>query len=317
MQQFRTKFHKVPKDVLTWFPGHMGKGLRVMQQKLKMVDCVIEVHDARIPFSGRNDEFKYSIRGVKPHIMVFNKKDLIDKNNFRTITRQIQQLDGLNDVLFTNCRDQKCEGIRRLLPLATKLIAESDRFNRSEEKDFNIMIIGVPNVGKSSLINILRNRHLKKTGSAAVGAIAGITRSVLSKIKISETPKVFLFDTPGILMPQISDTEQGLKLALCGCTLDHLVGDELIADYLLYRLNKAQNFDYVELMGLEAPTDKIIEVLVAWASKFEKYEKVRSSDNKGIILRPNTTAAAQFMLKQFRTGILGKVFLDEELLRNQ
>lgn len=316
MQQFRTKFHKVPKDILTWFPGHMGKGLRVMQQKLKMVDCVIEVHDARIPFSGRNDDFKHSIRGIKPHIMVFNKKDLIDKNHFRTITRQIQQQDRLNDVLFTNCRDQKCEGIRRLLPLATKLIAESDRFNRSDEKDFNIMIIGVPNVGKSSLINILRNRHLKKTGAAAVGAVAGITRSVLNKIKISETPKVFLLDTPGILMPRISDTEQGLKLALCGCTQDHLVGDELIADFLLYRMNKAQNFDYVKLMGLEEPTDKIIEVLVAWARKNEKYEKVRSADQIQMVLRPNTKAAAQFMLKQFRTGILGRIFLDEEILWN-
>lgn len=313
MQQFRTKFHKVPKDVLTWFPGHMGKGLKVMQQKLKMVDCVIEVHDARIPFSGRNDEFKYSIHGVKPHIMVFNKKDLIDKSNFRAITRQIQQREGVRDVLFTNCRDQQCEGIRRLLPLASKLIADSDRFNRSEEKDFNLMIIGVPNVGKSSLINVLRNRHLKKTGAAAVGAVAGITRSVLNKIKISETPKVYLLDTPGILMPQISDTEQGLKLALCGCTQDHLVGDELIADYLLFRLNKAQNFDYVELMGLEAPTDDILEVLVTWARKNEKYQKIRNTDNR-IVLRPNTTFAAQFMLKQFRTGILGKMFLDEELL---
>lgn len=314
MQQFRTKFHKIPKDLLTWFPGHMGKGLRVMQQKLKLVDCIIEVHDARIPFSGRNEEFKYSIRGVKPHIMVFNKKDLIDKRSFQAISRQIQHEDGLNDVLFTNCRDQKCEGIRRLLPLATKLIAESDRFNRSDEKDFNIMIIGVPNVGKSSLINILRNRHLKKTGAAAVGAVAGITRSVLTKIKISETPRVFLLDTPGILTPKISDTEQGLKLALCGCTQDHLVGDELIADYLLYRLNKAQNFDYVELMGLEAPTDKIIEVLVAWARKCQKYQRVKLPDRSEIILRPNTKMAAQYMLKQFRTGILGKIFLDEELL---
>ncbi|XP_063704062.1 mitochondrial GTPase 1 [Culicoides brevitarsis] len=314
MQQFRTKFQNVPKNVLTWFPGHMGRSLKVMQQKLKQVDCIIEVHDARIPFSGRNEEFKYTIRGVKPHIMVFNKKDLIENRHFRAISRQIQQEDGLNDVLFTNCRDQKCEGIKRLLPLATKLISESDRFNRSNEKDFNIMIIGVPNVGKSSLINVLRNRHLKKTGAAAVGAVAGITRSVLNKIKISETPKVYLLDTPGILMPSISDTEQGLKLALCACTQDHLVGDELIADYLLFRLNLVQNFDYVELMNLEAPTDDITECLVAWCRKHEKYQKVRSAEKAGFVLRPNTKVAAQFMLKQFRTGVLGRIFLDENLL---
>uniref|UniRef100_A0A336KH73 Mitochondrial GTPase 1 n=1 Tax=Culicoides sonorensis TaxID=179676 RepID=A0A336KH73_CULSO len=316
MQQFRHKFHKVPKDVLTWFPGHMGKGLKVMQQKLKSVDCVIEVHDARIPFSGRNVEFRHSIRGVRPHIVVMNKKDMIDKSNFSAISKQIQKLDDVKDVLFTNCKDQKCDGIRRLLPLASKLIAESDRFNRSDEKDFNIMIIGVPNVGKSSLINVLRNRHLKKTGAAAVGAVAGITRSVLNKIKISETPKVYLLDTPGILTPSITDTEQGLKLALCGCTLDHLVGDELIADYLLYRLNKMRNFDYVELMGLESPTDTIMEVLVTWAKKNDNFQKIKTTEGK-LVLRPNTKAASQFFLKQFRTGSLGKIFLDEELLWNK
>ena len=74
---FRSVFKSIDKDVLHWFPGHMNKGLKQMQQKLRLIDCVIEVHDARIPISGRNADFKFTISGVKPHILVLNKFDLI------------------------------------------------------------------------------------------------------------------------------------------------------------------------------------------------------------------------------------------------
>lgn len=312
-QTFRKTFKKIPKDVLQWFPGHMGKGMRQMQQQLKLIDCIIEVHDARIPFSGRNEDFKFTLSGMKPHILLMNKKDLIDQRLFGHIAQQLREEQKLEHVFFTNCKDQQCEGIRRVLPLASRLITESDRYNRQHDKDFTLMVIGVPNVGKSSVINVLRNRHLKKTGASAVGATAGITRSVLTRIKIQQEPKVFLIDTPGILTPSVKDSETGMKLALCGCTQDHLVGDELIADYLLFWLNKVENFDYVPLMGLEAPTDSIEEVLIAGSRKLESYQKVRLPDGT-VKHRLNTTVAAQFMVKHFRTGVLGRIFLDEEIL---
>lgn len=314
MQQFRQSFKKVPKDVLTWFPGHMNKGLRQMQQKLKTVDLVIEVHDARIPFSGRNQELKNTVTNVKPHILVLNKKDLIDPRLFGPITKQIREDEEIEHVLFTNCKDHQCQGVRRIMPLAKKLIVESERYNRAGVKEFCMMIIGVPNVGKSSIINVLRNRHLKKTGASQVGGVAGITRSVLNRIKIAEEPKTYLIDTPGILMPSIKDTNAGLKLALCACSQDHLVGDILIADYLLYRLNLIENFDYVELMGLHNPTDDIDEVLIAGAKKLETYQKVKTISNE-YKLRLNLEVAAKHFLKHFRTGSLGKIFLDNELLR--
>lgn len=315
MQKFRQSFKNVPKDVLTWFPGHMGKGLRVMQEKLKSVDLVIEVHDARIPFSGRNEEFKYAMQGVKPHILVLNKKDLINPTLFGSITKQIREDDGVEHILFTNCKDQQCQGIRKLMPLAKKLILESDRYNRSGEKEYCMMVIGVPNVGKSSVINVLRNRYLKKTAATQVGAVAGITRSVLSRIKVSEDPKTYLIDTPGILNPSIKDTHAGLKLALCACTQDHLVGDVLIADYLLYHLNLIENFEYVDLLGLEKPTDNIDDALIAAARKLNKYQKMKDFNTQQFVMKLNIDAAAKYFLKQFRTGILGKVFLEKELLR--
>ena len=238
---FRKTYKALHKELIQWFPGHMGKGLKQMQQRLKTVDCIIEVHDSRIPFSGRNDEFKNTISGLKPHILVLNKKDLIDKKYHSRIVERLKQQDNPN-VLLTNCRDQQCTGIKKVIPLAIDLIKNSDRFNRSEEKEHQIMIIGVPNVGKSSLINVLRNRHLNKKGASAVGAVAGITKSVLNRIKICEDPYIYMLDTPGILMPNIRNMEVGMKLALCSCFKDHLVGEDNIADYLLYHMNKIENF---------------------------------------------------------------------------
>ncbi|XP_059610524.1 mitochondrial GTPase 1 [Phlebotomus argentipes] len=309
-QAFRKAFPLIRRETLQWFPGHMGKGLRQMQQKLKSVDCVIEIHDARIPFSGRNEDFRHTIRGIKPHILVMNKKDLIPPGSGAKIVERVQSSGECEHVLFTNCKDQKCEGIRRLLPLAKKLIVNSNRYNRSELSEYCIMIIGVPNVGKSSLVNILRNKHLHKRSSSPVGAVPGITRSVMNRIRISANPPIFVLDTPGILTPKVSDNETGLKLALCACLQDHLVGPLVVADYLLFRLNMEENYRYVEFMGLEKPNDNIIEVLAAGAKVIDKYQVVRTVMAERVT-RPDFESSAAHFLKAFRKGEFGYVMLDK------
>lgn len=103
-EAFRKTFKTVEKDLLRWFPGHMGKGMKQMQQKLKLVDCIIEVHDARIPLSGRNTDFKYTVSGLKPHILILNKKDLIDKSVIPSIAENVKK--EVNHVIFTNCKDR-------------------------------------------------------------------------------------------------------------------------------------------------------------------------------------------------------------------
>lgn len=313
LPKLRPSFRLATKDSINWFPGHMGKGLKQMQQKLKTVDCVIEVHDARIPFSGRNPEFKYTVSGVKPHILVLNKRDLSDAKLMTKVTEKIRAEQGIDHVLWTNCKDQKCFGIRRLVPLAQQLISDSNRYQRTEEPDSCCMIIGVPNVGKSSLVNILRNRHLRKKAASAVGGVAGITRSVLHRIKISEDPLVYLLDTPGILAPNIRDTETGMKLALCGCLPDHLVGPDLIADFMLFWMNRNERYDYVRYMGMDEPTDRIGEVLLAGATQLNKFKKIRSSDGE-MVMRPDFETAAYHMLKAFRCGEFGKINLDADLM---
>lgn len=265
--------------------------------------------------SGRNPNFKYTISGVKPHILVLNKKDLIHRHHIPKIIDKIRHEEGIEHVIFSNCKDSRCDGIKKLLPLSSELIGNSERYNRSDENDFCLMIIGVPNVGKSSLINALRNRNLQKKNAAPVGAIAGITRSVLNRIKICDDPLVYLLDTPGILTPNIGSTEIGMKLALCACLQDHLVGPELIADYLLFWLNKHNKFVYTKKIGIDKPTDNIAEVLLEYSKLLNKTKKMKDF-NGNIVVRPDLLSAAQNFIKLYRTGELGKILLDLDEIEN-
>lgn len=309
---FRSTFKTIAKEKLNWFPGHMGRGLKQMQHKLRSVDCVVEVHDARIPFSGRNSDFKYTISGVKPHILVLNKVDLIDQRLIPKITTRLN--NEYSNVIFTNCKDRSCVGVKKVFPLAQKLIAQSDRYNRNEVEDFCIMIIGVPNVGKSSLINTLRNLHLKRANASHVGAVPGITRSVLNKIKLSEKPLFYMLDTPGILTPSIPNTEVGLKLALCATIHDHLVGENIIADFLLFTLNKLKRFEYVKHFNLKEANDNILEVLTQICSNQKKFIRLKDAGTGSYVYRPDFDAASKIMIKAFRNRELGSIMLDEDML---
>lgn len=305
---FRETFKLLDNNVLRWFPGHMDRGMKQMQSKLVHMDCIIEVHDSRIPFSGRNPIFHSHITAIKPHILILNKKDLSDTTLQRRVEQKLIKEEGIRNVLFTNCKNQNCSGLKAVLPLAEDLIKNSDRYHRNQSKEHNIMIIGIPNVGKSSLLNTMRNRYMKKPNASPVGGVPGITRSVLNRIKVSEDPPVYVLDTPGILTPNIPDIEAGLKMALCNVLQDHLVGEDVIADYLLYWMNKNKKFSYVEYMGLEEPTDVISEVLTMSAVKLKKYKKIKTSE--GYKIYPDFILAAKHFLDGFRRGDLGKFILD-------
>ncbi|XP_053613464.1 mitochondrial GTPase 1 [Plodia interpunctella] len=313
---FRKKMPYISKDLLRWFPGHMNKGLKQMQRKLNNVDCVIEVHDARIPFSGRNPVFTSSVTGAKPHILVLNKKDLTISSLIPRVSDQLKAEQNIEHVVFTNSKDQYDRGLKTLRPLMVDLIKDSNRYNRSDELDYNVMIIGVPNVGKSSLINMLRSRNLRIKHALPVGAVAGVTRSLMTKIRINNDPIIFMYDTPGILEPSVTDVEMGLKLALCASLQDHLVGEEAIADYLLFWLNKHGKFKYVDYMGLEEPCDDINKVLLAGAIKFNRVRRTRNYDNSMRDV-PDLLEVARTMIKAFRTGELGKAMLDLDMLRHR
>ncbi|XP_051935499.1 mitochondrial ribosome-associated GTPase 1 isoform X2 [Hippocampus zosterae] len=279
--KFRNAFDFGGREVAHWFPGHMAKGLKRMRASLKSVDCIIEIHDARIPLSGRNPVFQETL-DVKPHLLVLNKMDLADLSN------------------------------KQLVPTVLEMMTKSCRFHREENHNYCLMVIGVPNVGKSSLINSLRRTHLKKGRASPVGGEPGITRAVLTKIQVCERPMMHLLDTPGVLPPNIESVETGMKLALCGTILDHLVGEDIIADYLLYSLNRLGNFSYVEKYDLQEPSDDIQHVLKHIAVKLRKTQRVTAITGVGNvnITIPNYAAAAYIFIRAFRKGELGQVILD-------
>uniref|UniRef100_A0A2K6PHG3 Mitochondrial GTPase 1 n=1 Tax=Rhinopithecus roxellana TaxID=61622 RepID=A0A2K6PHG3_RHIRO len=259
---WRENFLLRGRDVARWFPGHMAKGLKKMKSSLKLVDCIIEVHDARIPLSGRNPLFQETL-GLKPHLLVLNKMDLADLTEQQKIMQRLEG-EGLKNVIFTNCL--KDENVKQIIPMVTELMGSSPRYHRGE---------------------------------------------------VSERPLMFLLDTPGVLAPRIESVETGLKLALCGTVLDHLVGEETMADYLLFILNRHQRFGYVQHYGLGSACDNIERVLKSVAVKLGKTQKVKVLTGTGDVnvIQPDYPAAARDFLRTFRRGLLGPVMLDLDVLR--
>jgi len=178
------------------------------------------------------------------------------------------------------------------------------------------MIIGIPNVGKSSVINRLRNYHLKQKSASAVGAVPGITKSVLEKIKVSDNPCIYLFDSPGIMEPDITSIEAGLKLALCRTLKENVVSVELVSDYLLYWLNKHKNFSYVKYLNLKEPTDDIRYLLVHIAKEHNKVKKIYDPTGSSYVYVPDIELCSLHFLQAFRKGIFGGVLLDMDYLRD-
>lgn len=308
--KFRTAFDFGGREVAHWFPGHMAKGMKQMRANLKNVDCIIEIHDARIPLSGRNPVFQDTL-DVRPHLLVLNKMDLADLSNKQRTLRMLEK-SGVRNAVFTDCLKQRDENVRKLVPTLVEIIESRPRFNRDENINYCLMVIGVPNVGKSSFINSLRRTNLKKGRASRVGGEPGITRAVLTKIQVCQRPTMHLLDTPGVLPPKIESVETGMKLALCGTILDHLVGEDVIADYLLYSLNRLGKFSYVEKYDLQQPSDNIQYVLKHIAVKLGKKQRVKAITGVGniTVTIPNYSAAAYDFIRAFRKGELGQVMLD-------
>lgn len=259
-----------------------------------------------IPFAGRNPEFAKTF-GVRPHLLVLNKKDLAEVSNSRQIFQRLED-EGIKHVLFTNCLQQHSTSVKKVMPKAIELITGSDRYTRRDAEDYSVMIIGIPNAGKSSLINAIRRTYLKKGKGTPVGKLPGVTKSVMNRIKVSSSPPVYVLDTPGVMTPYLRDVEVGMKMALVGALQDHMVGLELLSDYLLFTLNKMEKFDYVQHYELSSPSDDIFDVLVHIARKHGKVGKFKALTG-GSERRLDLQAAATIFVKDFREGTLGRICL--------
>ncbi|KAF9191301.1 Mitochondrial GTPase [Haplosporangium sp. Z 767] len=269
--------------IINWFPGHMAKGLRLISEKLNSVQVVIEFEPI-----ARN----------KDRLIVYNKADLAHPGTEAAVVKALKEFKG-QDAVFTNANeDVNIKGIIKYLAKKAKVSGTASE----KELTTTVMVVGMPNVGKSSLINSLRRIGVKKGKAAPTGAIPGITRTVAGTIKVLDSPKVYLIDTPGVMIPHIADPVSAIKVALTGAISDHLSDEEVIADYLLFRLNQAQDYSYMTLYNIKEPTDDI-RVFLPQVAKYIGALKKGGECNLAL--------AAQFLIKQYRLGKLGRFTLDD------
>lgn len=291
---FQSRFGSIAS--INWFPGHMATAKKQIQAQLAQVDVVIEVRDARLPFSSANPVLDELCRPKsKPRLVVFNKADLSNSNLQQRVKKNLFDDYGAHS-LFTTATKTKHLG---------KVIEWCRTQSTSQFKQTGgtiILIIGIPNVGKSSLINQLKRLDTTYKGRprAAVGNTPGLTRRT-DMIRINDRPALYVVDTPGVMIPKLESVQLGLKLALTGAIKDTIVGHEVLADYMLYSLNRIKSDRYVDVLGLEGPTDTI-QVL---------FDQVTSkSGGIGKEPRIQRELAAKYLLSLFRDGKLGQFTLD-------
>lgn len=279
---------------IQWFPGHMAKTRKLITQNLKMVDLVLEITDARIPQSSRNPELSKWLNN-KPRIVMLNKADSADPKATQAWLEQYRR-QGVA-ALACDCRSGK--GLNRFEPLVQEVLApllERRRQKGLVGQPIRIMVVGIPNVGKSSFIN-----RMAGSKCAKVEDRPGVTRT---KQWVSIGSGMELLDMPGVLWPKFEDPAVGEKLAFTGAVKDDVVDTELLAMRLLAFLRREYPHTIEERFKL-AGTDY---------QELEEYELLELVGRKrGMLVsggQVNTERAASTVLDEYRGGKLGRLTFD-------
>ena len=276
---------------IQWYPGHMTKTRRQIEADLKQVDAVCEIVDARIPMSSRNPDID-AICGSKPRIIVLNRMDLADPNATKKWAAYFKN-KGMA-VLATDCKTRK--GIADFTPAAR--IACAEKLERDAKRGMNrplrVMVVGIPNVGKSTLINQISGRKGAKAENRP-----GVTRG---KQWVTVDSGLQLLDTPGILWPKFEDPEVGMMLAYTGAVKEGVIDIEELACHLFELLNKYYPQALLERYGIQAEEGTPGYELLEMAGKKRGFLLARGEIH--------TERMAKVLLDEYRSGKLGKFTLE-------
>ena len=274
---------------IQWFPGHMTKTRRMIEENLKLVDAVVEIVDSRIPESSRNPLLTELV-GNKPRIIMLNKCDYSDDEVTRQ-WREFYEKQGYS-VLVCDCRSGK--GINRFLPLLKQKLSDLLERRRAKGmigKALRIMVVGIPNVGKSSFINRMANSK-----KVRVEDRPGVTRG---KQWVSIDKEVELLDMPGILWPKFDDKEIAVRLAFTGAIKDDVMDVEALAEELGTYLKENYPERLKERYKLDSLDGYVTELIAR---------------KRGMMIsggEPDTERAAITLLDEYRSGKIGKITLEK------
>lgn len=281
------------EKVIQWYPGHMAKTRRLMKESLPLIDAVCELVDARVPESSRNPDLD-GIIGSKPRIVLLNKCDLADE---RATARKIKELAERGvTALPVDCRSGK--GLEKFEPAVREVLKDKIKANADKGmagKPLRVMVVGIPNTGKSSFINRMAGKYRAKVADKP-----GVTRG---NQWFAIGSGIELLDTPGVLWPKFEDPQVGLKLAFIGSIKETTLDIQELAVSLLSVMQKnypdrlEQRYKVADVQDVQEPYG-LLEMIAA---------------KRGMLLRKgeyDTERAAVMLLDEYRSGKLGKITLD-------
>lgn len=271
-------------QIIQWYPGHMAKANRQIREKLKLIDVVVEVLDARIPLASRNPDINQYCQN-KQHLVVLNKSDLADPNQNQKWLTAIRHWEGVDDVMLYNATDARKK---------TDLVERIRKLNPKNKKQLKCLICGIPNVGKSTVINSLIGK--KKT---QIGNKPGVTKG---QQWLSAPDDLMLLDTPGILWPKFEDQQVGVHLAWIGSIKDTIFEKENIAADLLKFLSVYYP-EYVEaLYKIDIGDKRLPELFDAIAESRKLLLKGGDYDYRRV---------SELLLNDFKNGKIGRITIDQ------
>lgn len=276
---------------INWFPGHMVKTKREIKENLKLVDAVIEIRDARIPNSSKNPDIDQLCKG-KPRIILLNKCDLANEK----ITKEWKKSLENNETVVLEVNALKNDGLKNIKPALLKLLKE--KHDRLKAKGLvkittRVMVVGIPNVGKSTFINKMARNNIAKTGDRP-----GVTKS---KQWIKTSIGIELLDTPGVLWPKFEDEQVGLNLAFTAAIKDEIMDIEELAFNLVKKLEVDFKDELMTRYKLEHLSEETIENLDNIARK------------RGCLISGGNidyNRIAVILLDEFRGGKIGRISLE-------